>query len=94
MIESVIVDGLSAGAVVVILCTSLVAEPIRQLPYIKKLLECCFCTSFWVSLGFDPSTTVFATMAVANITVLLIHWGMTGYVEETYQEDEIPEGDA
>lgn len=82
--EEVILNGLSAGAVVVILCTSLIAEPLRQVRYLRKLLECCFCTSFWVSLGFDPSTTVFATMAVANITVLLIHWSMTTYVEEAH----------
>ena len=81
--ETVILNGLSAGILAVILCTSEIASPLRRLPYLSRLLECCFCTSFWCSLAFDPSMTVLATMAVANITILLTHWSMT-----TYGEDE------
>lgn len=81
--ESVIVNGLGAGAVTVILCTSEIASPLRRTRLLSTLLSCCFCASFWVSLCFDPSRTVFATMAVANITLLLIHWSMTTYGQET-----------
>ena len=79
--EAIIVAGLSAGALTVILCTAEIAEPLRR--WIKYPLHCPFCTSYWASLLFDPSMTVLATMAVANIAILLIHWSMSTYEQET-----------
>lgn len=87
--ETIIIDGLSAGTATVILCTSEIASPLRRLPFLRGVLDCCFCASFWLSLAFDPSKTVLATMAVANVTVLLIHWSMTTY--PTYGEDDVEE---
>lgn len=81
--ETVILQGLSAGIATVILCTSGIAAPLRDIPWLKILLACPFCTSFWISLLHDPSTTVLATMAIANITIMLTHWSMT-----TYSNDE------
>ena len=91
--ETVILDGLAAGCLTVILCTSEIAEPLRR--WIKKPLHCPFCTSFWTSLFFDPTHTVFATMALANVTILLLHWSMTTYGDEyeTSIETEIAESD-
>lgn len=79
--EEIIVQGLSAGTATVILCTSEIAEPLRE--RIRKPLHCPFCTSFWASLAFDFSFTVLATMAVANIAILLTHWSMTTYATST-----------
>jgi len=54
--------------------------------YLDSLLCCTFCTSWWLSLGMIKSFSITewaATVAVANITVLLIHWGIS-----TTGEDE------
>lgn len=79
--ETVILDGLSAGTATVVLCVSQIAQPIRDIPWLKRVgvLECMFCTSFWISLLHNPSTSVLATMAIANITIMLINWSMTTY---------------
>lgn len=86
--ETVILDGLSAGTLTVILCVSHIAQPIRDIPWLKRVavLECMFCTSFWISLLHNPSTSVLATMAIANITIMLINWSMTTY--SSGDEDE------
>lgn len=75
--ETILIDGLSAGILTVILCTTSIAERLRD--WIKKPLHCPICTSFWASLAFDFSPTCLATMGVANITILLTHWSMTTY---------------
>lgn len=80
--EEILIDGLSVGAVTVALCTSQISSSLRRLPYLRRVLGCCFCSSFWLSLAFDPSGTVFATMAVGNVTILLIHWSMTTYGDD------------
>ena len=82
--ETVILEGISAGTATVILCASKIARPIRDFPLLKRIgvLECMFCTSFWISLLHDPSTTVLATMGVANITIMLVNWSMTTYSDE------------
>jgi hypothetical protein len=80
--EAVILDGLSAGILTVVLCTSGIASPLRRLPLLRTLLACAFCTSFWCSLLHDPSTTVLATMGIANLTIMLTHWSMTTYSNE------------
>lgn len=97
--ETVLIDGLSAGAIAVVLCTSSIARPLRDIPYLKILLACPFCTSFWISLCHDPTRTVFATMAIANLTILVIHWSMTTYsnyedTDETTTEAEALSSDA
>lgn len=88
--EDTIIDGLSSGVATVILCTSGIAQPLRELPWLKRIgvLKCCFCTSFWISLLHDPSTTVLATMAIANITIMLTHWSMTTYSNEEETDAE------
>jgi hypothetical protein len=80
--EPILVAGLSAGAITVILCTSTIMAWARCIPWISKVLQCPLCTSFWVSLAIDRSLTTFATMAIANFTVLLIHWSISTYKEE------------
>jgi len=87
--ETILIDGIAAGTLAVILCLSEIAEPIRR--WIKKPLHCPFCTSFWTALFFDPSHTVFATMGIANVAILLICWSMTTY--ETSSETEIDTSD-
>lgn len=87
--EAIVVQGISAGTLAVILCVSEIAQPIRDIPWLKRVrvLECMFCTSFWTSLLHDPSTTVLATMGIANITIMLLNWSMTTY-PSTEDEDE------
>jgi hypothetical protein len=53
---------------------------------LKTLLACPFCTSFWISLGHSPTKSVFAVMAIANLTIMLTHWSMTTYTNE--EEDD------
>ncbi|MCP4897559.1 MAG: DUF1360 domain-containing protein [bacterium] len=83
--EALITAGLTAGVIVVILCTASIAEPLRKLPFLGRLLDCPFCTSIWVSLAIAAPVwkATFAIAAIANFTVLLIHWSMAGYDEET-----------
>lgn len=83
--ETIIVGGMSAGVLTVILCTSGIARPLREIASVKRVgvLECCFCTSFWCSLLHNPTTSVLATVAVANVTIMLTHWSMSTQIEET-----------
>lgn len=90
--ERILIEGLAAGTIAVILCTSEIGEPFRNMKWIRRVLACPFCTSFWTSLFFNHTYTVFATMGVANITILLIHWSMTTY--ETDAETETSPIDA
>lgn len=80
--EAVILDGLTAGTATVVLCTSHIASPLRRMPLLRTVLACGFCTTFWCSLAVDPSPTVLATMAIANVTLMLIHWSMTTYGDD------------
>jgi hypothetical protein len=79
-VEAIVIQGLSAGILTVILCSTDIAEPLRR--WVTKPLHCPICTSFWASLAFDFSPTCLATMGVANITILLTHWSMTTYGDE------------
>jgi hypothetical protein len=90
-VETIVIEGLSAGTATVILCASRIAQPIRDIPLLKRVgvLECMFCTSFWISLLHNPSKTVLATMAIANISIMLINWSMTTYSNEE-DTDETP----
>lgn len=93
--REVILGGLAAGALTVLLCTSLVGQKIQAAAlkvtpksvhsHIEYLLGCTFCTSWWLSLAMLEKFTIrewAATVAVANITVLLIHWGLSTTEEE------------
>ena len=93
--KTIILGGLAAGALTVLLCTSLVGQkfqeavlkvtPERIKPNLAYLLGCTFCSSWWISLAMLDKFTLTewaATVAVANITVLLIHWGMSTTEEE------------
>lgn len=93
--KAIIMSGLAAGALTVLLCTSRAGQFIQEMakkvtpkcvhPHITYLLGCTFCTSWWVSLAMLEKFSVVewaATVAVANITVLLIHWGMSTTEEE------------
>jgi len=81
--EEIIIQGLCAGTLTVILCTSGIASGLRRIPYLRSVLQCPFCSSLYCSLLFDPTLSILATMGVANIAVLLIHLSMS-----TYQLDE------
>lgn len=85
--EAVLLTGLTAGTLVVLFCSAQVTRPLRQTPYLRKLLDCTFCTSFWVSLVVDPSYTILATVAVANITVYAIELSLGSYYESSTQEN-------
>ena len=93
--KELVVSGLAAGAITVLLCSSKAGGwfldkvarlvPKRFLPWYNKLTSCAFCTSWWVSLAMLDEFTVqqwAATVAVANITILLIHWGLSTTEEE------------
>lgn len=79
--QRLIIGGLASGAITVLVCTSKICEPFRKRaallhPYFRDLLVCHFCTSFWVSLAMLERFSIVewaATVALANITVLLIH---------------------
>lgn len=48
--------------------------------HLDSLLACTFCTSWWLSLAMLQHFSITewaATVAVANVTILLIHWGMS-----------------
>ena len=91
--KSIILGGLAAGAITVLICTSSIGEWVRRklaaVPYVGQLVNCCFCTSWWVSIAMLDKFTLVewaATVAVANITVLLIHLGIATVGEP---EDEM-----
>ena len=75
-----LVSGLAAGALTVLVCTSKAFAPVRKIadrvPLLGQLLNCCFCTSWWISLAMLEDYTLkqwAATVTVANIAILLIH---------------------
>lgn len=76
-----VIGGLAAGAITVLICTSRAFGWLRRLgekahPLVGDMLNCCFCTSWWVSLAMLNEFTVAqwaATVAIANFTVLGIH---------------------
>jgi hypothetical protein len=82
--KSVIMGGLAAGSITVLLCTSHVGSWIqKRLAKVHSrfddLLNCCFCTSWWVSIAMLEKFTLTewaATVAIANFTVLGIHMAM------------------
>jgi len=93
--KAIILAGMATGALTVLLCTSQVGQkfqaaalkitPARVKPHLAYLLGCTFCSSWWISLAMIDKFTITewaATVAVANITVLLIHWGMSTTEEE------------
>jgi len=88
--KSIILGGLAAGALTVLICTSKAGQCFQEM--VKKvtpkcvhkqltyLLGCTFCMSWWISLAMLENFSIIewaATVAVANITVLLIHWGLS-----------------
>lgn len=88
--KSIIIGGLAAGAITVLICTSSAGEWIRNRASqlherLGSLFNCCFCTSWWVSIAMLEKFTLVewaATVAIANITVLLIHLGMATVGDE------------
>lgn len=94
--KELVISGMAAGAITVLLCSSKAGDwflgkvgkcvPKRVLPWYNKLTSCAFCMSWWISLAMLNEFSVqqwAATVAVANITILLIHWGLS-----TTEEDE------
>lgn len=93
--KSIILGGLAAGAITVLICTSSAGEWVRRklaaVPYVSQLINCCFCTSWWVSIAMLEKFTLVewaATVAIANITVLLIHLGIATVGEEQDELDQ------
>ncbi|MHC4355560.1 MAG: hypothetical protein ACYS0H_22905 [Planctomycetota bacterium] len=93
-----IIGGLAAGALTVLLCSSKagnlatgwVASRLsgRKKKWWVSLTSCTFCSSWWISLAMLNEFTLrewAATVAIANITVLLIHWSIST-VEEDYDQ--------
>jgi len=76
-----LVSGLAAGAITVLICTSRVGGVVRRFgerlhPRLGELLNCTFCTSWWVSIAMLNEYTIkewAATVAIANLVVLGIH---------------------
>lgn len=84
--EQVIINGATVGVIVTLLCTASITESIRE--WAKKrtrVLECCYCTSFWAALVVDPSVTYPATVCFGNIAILFIHWSIAS---SQTQEDQ------
>ena len=88
--KDVILGGLAAGAVTVLHCSSYVGQRFQHgvmklIPksghkHTEYLLNCTFCASWWISLAMLQKFSIMewaATVAVANITVLLIHWSLS-----------------
>jgi hypothetical protein len=96
--KAVILAGLAAGALTVLLCSSKAGEkavnwarqivPKRLLPWYNGVTSCTFCASWWISLamlGEFSITQWAATVAVANITILMIHWSLSTTGEENVE---------
>jgi len=84
--EQVILNGAAVGVLVTLLCTSAIAQGIRDWRRPKwTVLECPCCTTFWVALVVDPTYTYLATVCFGNIAIMLIHWSMATYQT---QEDQ------
>ena len=99
--KAIILAGLAAGALTVLLCSSKAGEkftgwvrkivPKRLLPWYNGLTSCAFCASWWISLamlGEFSITEWAATVAIANFTILLIHWSMSTIGEDN--EEVVP----
>ena len=72
-----------------LVCTSSAFAPVRKwmerIPLAGQLINCCFCTSWWISLAMLDKfslTQWAATVAIANITVLGIHMSIATVEEE------------
>lgn len=100
----IILSGLATGAITVLICSSSVGEkitdtirhiiPRKLLLWYNGLLGCSFCASWWVSLVLLNRYTLqewAATVAIANITILLIHWALTTEADNGFYE--LPEGE-
>jgi hypothetical protein len=100
--KEIILSGLAAGALVVLICSSKAGEKATDLfekivpkwirPTYNYLVNCTFCTSWWVSLAMLGEFSVkewAATVAVANIVVLLIHWSLSTTGEEDGLDQEM-----
>lgn len=79
---------LAVGFITVFLCTSAAGTLIRGNFNPLGVFNCCYCTSFWVSLITSPLVTtdllwlrVPAIAAASNIVTLLIHMSMSTYEE-------------
>lgn len=91
---NIILAGLATGALAVLLCTSSAGGWVRELlgrvhTRIDQFVNCCFCATWWISIAMLENFTLVewaATVAVANITVLLIHMSL-GSVEDTPEEE-------
>ena len=87
---NIILGGLAAGALAVLLCTSSAGEWIRNLlgrvhTRVNQFMNCCFCATWWISIAMLENFTLTewaATVAVANITVLLIHMSLGSVQDE------------
>ena len=99
--KSIILGGMAAGALTVLLCTSAAGQAFQRMVmkvtpkavhnHLGYLLGCTFCTSWWISLAMLDRFTITewaATVAVANITVLLIHWGLSTTEEDPWVGSE------
>lgn len=81
--EQVILNGAYVGAIVTLLCTASITQRLRDVVRPRtKVLECAYCTSFWVSLFVDPSMTYLATVTFGNVAIMLIHWSISTYAAE------------
>lgn len=97
--KALIIGGMAAGAITVLFCTSHIGEMVRRIaerlhPVAGQLANCCFCTSWWVSIAMLEKFSLVewaATVAIANFTVLLIHLGIATVGEE---EDNVQEIDS
>ena len=83
---------LTVSFVTVLLCTMSVTSRLRTFTRkITDVLECTYCTTFWLSLAIVPTQSwtnllirILAVAAASNILVLLIHLSL--YMET--EDDE------
>ena len=82
--EQMIQHAAAVGVLVTLLCTASITEKVRDFARTKHVtvLDCPYCTSFWVSFVVDPSPTYFVTVLTGNIAIMLIHWSMATYQTE------------
>lgn len=93
--KELVTSGLAAGALTVLLVSSKAGDklvewvkkavPKRMLPWYNSVTSCSFCASWWISLAMLNEFSVkqwAATVAVANATILLIHWSLSTEGEE------------
>ena len=83
--KTILLGGLAAGALTVLVCTSRAGGGFRKLaerihPVLGYAVNCCFCTSWWISIAMLNEFTLkewAATVAIANFTVLGIHMAIS-----------------